>query len=467
MDLQPGTFVNSNVCLVRQLGEGGMGSVWLADHLSLRTRVAVKFISAELVRSEPTVVERFTREAALCAQIKSPHVVQTFDHGVMADGRPYIVMELLEGESLQTRLDRVGYLSLQETRAVVLQTARALGKAHRLGVVHRVFKPDNLFLTPDDDEPFLLKVLDFGIAKQTGMQQAAKMTSTGSMVGTPEYMSPEQVLSGNTVDLRSDLWAIAVVAYRCLTGTVPFLGETLGSLCVSIAHGRYRSPRELRPELLPSVDRWFERALAVDRERRHHSAKELAQTFSFALLPNDTLEDFTTGEGLPAQGFAPDANGFPSFAGAHKAGAVVSPQRGPSPRAGSASGPAVRASTRTAVMLTVGGLALLGSGIYFVVGAPNAPAPPIAAADPSNVEAVSAKADAPPPAPPPPALESAAAQPGASASAPPSPAPNTAPQATPTARPLTLPPPPRPLGASPPPPPPPPLPREAPKDRGF
>src|SRR5690606_7201408 len=152
MELLPGTQVTDNVRLVAVLGEGGMGSVWVADHLSLKTRVAVKFLSAELVREDPNMLERFNREAALSARIKSPYVVQTFDHGVMRDGRPFIVMELLEGESLADRLERTRMLPLPEAVEVVSQVGKALSKAHKLGIVHRDIKPDNLFLTYDDDE---------------------------------------------------------------------------------------------------------------------------------------------------------------------------------------------------------------------------------------------------------------------------------------------------------------------------
>ena len=132
MDLHSGMYVSANVCLVRQLGEGGMGSVWVADHLSLNTRVAVKFVSAELVKTDPTIIERFKREAALCAQIKSPHVVQTFDHGVMADGRPYIVMELLEGEDLDARLRRVTWMTPEQVAPLLVQICSALQVAHVL-----------------------------------------------------------------------------------------------------------------------------------------------------------------------------------------------------------------------------------------------------------------------------------------------------------------------------------------------
>jgi len=130
------------------------------------------------------------------------------------------------------------------------------------------------------------------------LPEVSKMTSTGSMVGTPQYMSPEQVLGGSTVDFRTDLWAVAVVAYHGLTGDVPFQGETLGSLCVAIANGRFVPPSARRAGLPASVDRWFERALAVDRERRFASAKELMQSFSLAISPGATLENVTTGEGL-------------------------------------------------------------------------------------------------------------------------------------------------------------------------
>ncbi|MEQ9322973.1 MAG: serine/threonine-protein kinase, partial [Polyangiaceae bacterium] len=283
MELAPGTPVTDSVRLVEPLGEGGMASVWIAEHTSLRTKVAVKFISKELLDEDSSMAERFAREASMSAQIKSPYVVQTFDHGVMPDGQPYIVMELLEGESLDHHLVRETILSLEMTNQVVSQTAKALSKAHKLGIVHRDIKPDNLFMTWEDEDLFV-KVLDFGVAKRTNLPKADSVTGTGMMVGTPEFMSPEQVLSAKSVDLRADLWALAVVAYRCLTGRVPFQGETLGSLCVAIAGGQFTSPTELRPDLPSAVDRWFVRGLAVEADDRFGSARELAQSLSMALV---------------------------------------------------------------------------------------------------------------------------------------------------------------------------------------
>lgn len=283
MELDVGTQVTANVRLVELLGEGGMGSVWVAEHEGLQTRVAVKFIAADLIREDPTLLERFNREAALTAQIKSPNVVQTFDHGVMDDGRPYIVMELLDGEPLSALMKRDGQLSIDQTEAVVRQTGKALARAHKLDIVHRDIKPENLFLEDDEDEElFLLKVLDFGIAKQTNLAQPSNVTSTNMMVGTPEYMSPEQVLSSKTVDGQADCWSLAVVAYRCLTAGVPFTGETVGAVAVAIASGVFTPVTHYRPDLPPTIDAWFARALTVDPKGRFSSAREMARAFSAA-----------------------------------------------------------------------------------------------------------------------------------------------------------------------------------------
>jgi serine/threonine-protein kinase len=279
MPLAPGTIVARNLRLVRLLAEGGMGSVWIADHLGLKTQVAVKFI-AESVVQDPTVKMRFEREATAAAQIRSPHVVQIFDHGLADDRIPYIVMELLEGESLGRRLDRLGALSPREAASIVGQVCRALSKAHANGVVHRDIKPDNIFLTDSDGELFV-KVLDFGIAKRAA-DQPIGVTSTGMAVGTPLYMSPEQSVSAKDVTLSTDLWAVAAVAYKCLTGRVPFQGDTFGALCVIINRGVFPRPSTLREGIPQAFDAWFMKGLAVAPADRFVSARELADQFSAA-----------------------------------------------------------------------------------------------------------------------------------------------------------------------------------------
>lgn len=276
MNLQAGAIVGNNLRLVRPLKRGGMGSVWVAEHQTLRMQVAVKFM-AERLTEDREYVERFAREALASAQIKSPHVVQVFDHGV-ADGTPYIVMELLEGEDLRTRLTRTGPLGVREAAQIIVQLARALTKAHAAGIVHRDIKPDNIFLVEHDGEPFI-KVLDFGVAKHAAHDTEFAMTGTGAMVGTPHYMSPEQILSARRVDHRADLWSVGVVMYRSLTGAVPFQGETLGAVCVAIERAYFTPVTQRRPEISPVLDGWFNRALARDPAHRFQSAKEMAEAF--------------------------------------------------------------------------------------------------------------------------------------------------------------------------------------------
>lgn len=257
-----------------------MGSVWIAEHLTLQSHVAVKFISAAHARDE-AVLTRFSREAATAAQMRHPHVVQIFDHGVTPDGAPYMVMELLDGENLGDRLIRLGALGLLETSRIVSQTCKALSKAHLAGLIHRDIKPDNIFITDLDGEPFV-KVLDFGIAKRFDDRSSKSLTATGSMVGTPYYMSPEQAMSSKHVDHRCDLWSLSVVAYHCLTGNVPFDGETVGALFVAIDRAEFRPPSELRADVPISIDAWFARALNRKFDLRFASAKELAETFEAA-----------------------------------------------------------------------------------------------------------------------------------------------------------------------------------------
>ena len=279
MDPTPGTMVTNNLRLKRLLGAGGMGSVWIADHLGLETEVAVKFISTELAKQHPQLVTRFKREAGVAAKIKSPHVVQVFDHGLTPDGTPYIAMELLEGESLEDRLARTGCLTVGETALVLSQTAQVLDKAHELGIVHRDIKPANLFLI-DSAYDMFVKVLDFGIAKNVDAMKEVSVTSTGSMMGSPLYMSPEQFTSAKGVDGRADLWSLSVVAYHALTGMPAFGGETLGQVMMAVMKAEYAPVLTIRGDLPQPLDDFFARAFAEKIEQRFQSADELARAFS-------------------------------------------------------------------------------------------------------------------------------------------------------------------------------------------
>jgi serine/threonine-protein kinase len=270
--LAPGFLVTPTVRLVRPLGHGGMGSVWVADHLTLRTQVAVKFMSAETAHGPSSA--RFSREASAAASVKSPHVVTILDHGVTSPGNvPFIVMELLHGWDLRQLIQQRGALPLDLAANLLAQAGRGLAKAHEAGVVHRDVKPG---------EP-LVKLLDFGVAKHDDDREAFPMTSTGAVVGTPYYMSPEQMLGAKNADARSDLWSLGVVAYHAVTGRVPFDGETIGALCVAIERGTFPPASQLRAGLPRTVDAWFEKAMARSPADRFASAREMTDAFEAAL----------------------------------------------------------------------------------------------------------------------------------------------------------------------------------------
>lgn len=281
MGLEPGYQVSKHLRLVRMVGRGGMGSVWIADHLALKTHVAVKFMSGVYVH-DPALVTRFEREATSAAQIKSPHIVQVHDHGMSGDGIPYIVMELLDGEDLSTRLKREGPLPPRDVATILMQMCKALNQAHKLGIIHRDIKPGNVFLLDADGDIFV-KLLDFGIAKP-GKGESSDVTSTGAIVGTVVYMSPEQLLNAKHVDFRADLWSAAVVTYRAMTGFLPFSDEDgLGSLCMAFEQNLFKLPSEHDPSIPAAVDAWFKKAFQRKPENRFESAKEMVRAFFHAI----------------------------------------------------------------------------------------------------------------------------------------------------------------------------------------
>jgi hypothetical protein len=280
--LQPGAEVTHAVRLLRQLGQGGMGSVWLAEHRGLGTNVVVKFMMAELALDAASVA-RFSREAAAASQVKSPHVVQTLDHGITAEGVPFIVMELLEGHDLAKHLAARRVLSPEETLAIVDQLCKALDRAHQKGIVHRDIKPENIFLCDVGHGETFVKLLDFGIAKSIHPDAPAVLTSTGAVLGTPHYMSPEQSLGAKGIDHRTDLWSVGVVTFECLTGRRPFEGDTLAGLALAVHHGPIPIPTFYAPGLPPGVDMWFARACARNVDQRPASARALADELRQAL----------------------------------------------------------------------------------------------------------------------------------------------------------------------------------------
>ncbi|HYQ27345.1 MAG TPA: serine/threonine-protein kinase [Polyangiaceae bacterium] len=281
--------------LDRQLGKGGMGSVWLAEHLTLNSWVAVKLMDPSIA-STVEGAERFKREAQAAASLRSAHVVQVLDYGVH-ENTPFLVMELLQGQSLADCLEREKRLSPERAVSVITQVARAIGRAHASGIVHRDLKPDNIFLIREDDQE-LAKVLDFGIAKATGPRFSGMETRTGVTMGTPHYMSPEQVEGKKALDHRSDLWSLAVIACECMTGARPFDGETFGELLLNIC-ARPIVPPSRQGFFLPGFDEWFAKGANRDPLLRFASAQELAAG----------LSDVVSGRVQPVLLSAPQANG--------------------------------------------------------------------------------------------------------------------------------------------------------------
>jgi serine/threonine protein kinase len=271
-----GSILAGRYRLVALIGRGGMGSVWRAEHLGLRAAVAIKLMDPSLSDSREAL-DRFLREAQSAAALRSPHVVQILDHGVdEPTGVPFIAMELMEGESLAQRLERVRRLSAAETARVLSHVARALMRAHEAGIVHRDLKPDNIFIVRNEDEE-IAKVLDFGIAKaDINSLGGSSSTRTGSVLGTPYYMSPEQISGSKQIDFGTDLWALGVIAFECLTGRRPFEADTIGGLAIQICTGEPSSPSSMGP-VPRGFDAWFARATARKPADRFGSARDMAE----------------------------------------------------------------------------------------------------------------------------------------------------------------------------------------------
>jgi len=301
-----GQLIAGKLRLERPLARGGMGAVWIAHHLKLDRAVAVKFMEPALAASE-TARARFEREARAAAQIQSAHVVEVHDYGVEGE-TPYIVMELLRGEDLAARLDKRGKLSLAEAIRITQPICKALRRAHELGLVHRDLKPGNVFLARQDDDE-IVKLLDFGIAKSVspGTPQSGDVTRSGNLVGSPLYMSPEQIRKSKEVDHRSDLWSLGVILYQTLTGRTPFIEDEVGAVLVAICTDPIAKPSTLTPELGPEVDRFFDRALARDPAQRFQSSRELSEALEALTTTKPASEGKGAADVMPDPSAALDA----------------------------------------------------------------------------------------------------------------------------------------------------------------
>ncbi|MFO0648514.1 MAG: serine/threonine-protein kinase [Polyangiales bacterium] len=268
--------------LVEKIDEGAMGEIFSARHAVLGHSVAVKVLMPTVSRDKASV-ERFLREARIAAKLQHHNVVRVEDFGLAADGRPFLVMELLRGESLARRLARAPRPTDAEAVEIVRQIAAAIDAAHVAGIVHRDLKPENVFLA-NERGGAVVKVLDFGVAKFTDtLANGGHATASNTLIGTPRYMSPEQARSLRELDGRTDVWSLGMIAYEMITGSHPFEGEAIAELLVAILTHRIPAPSTLRPELPAAFDAWAERALARSRYDRFSTGRELVDALVEAL----------------------------------------------------------------------------------------------------------------------------------------------------------------------------------------
>ncbi len=273
--MDAGDLISSKYRLQRLLGAGSMGSVWAARNELTNRDFAVKFLLPELSRNEEAL-NRFFLEARACGQIRHPAIVDVYDMGQADDGSPYLVMELLEGEGFDQRIQRQGHMRVVDVCRYIAVVSRGLEEAHTRGLIHRDLKPGNIFFAIDKGGEVFPKVLDFGISKEVAPDDFDFVkTSTGTVLGSPAYMSPEQAGGLLDVDARTDIWALGVIMYEALTGALPFDANNYNALMLRIMTAPHQSVAELKPETPAELSELIDKLLEKDRDQRVKSAGEL------------------------------------------------------------------------------------------------------------------------------------------------------------------------------------------------
>lgn len=276
----PGDILLGKYRVENKLGQGGMGIVVAARHLELGELFAIKYLARD-AQNEPNAVQRFLREARSSARLKGEHAVKVHDVGRLDSGMPYMIMEYLVGQDLKAYLRKQGRLSVEEAVSFVIQACDALSEAHSLGIIHRDLKPSNLFLTKRRDGTPCIKVLDFGIAKEISAKDA-ELTKSGATLGSPLYMSPEQMAGSKDIDTRTDIWSLGVVLYELVTGTVPFQADAITELVVQVLQNVPKAPSHHCSELPPWIDEVVMHCLEKHPENRFLTMDDLVMALRTA-----------------------------------------------------------------------------------------------------------------------------------------------------------------------------------------
>jgi len=379
-----------NYKVTAQLGEGGMGIVYLAEHPAIGRKAAIKVLHPKLA-ADPEVVSRFFHEARASNAIRHPNIVEAYDYGTRPDGAPYIIMEYLEGESLSARLKRLGRLPLRAALEFGHQAAGALAAAHDKAVVHRDLKPDNLFVTADPRVPGAeqIKILDFGIAKLAASveNEISHKTRTGVLLGTPLYMSPEQCLGVKDVDHRTDIYSLGCILHEMLSGTPPFNSEGFGALVnMHINEPPVRVSKH-RPDVPAAVDRLILRMLAKKADERFPTMSAVQQAIAPELARAPTPRPSELGSAISSDATVREMRSATTLSAA--ASGRVGTEPGPSSRRRG-----LRVGLAAAVLLGAGGAAVVALRSH-----QPSPPPPVVLAPTPQPAAPAPSAPPPPPAP--------------------------------------------------------------------
>ena len=374
-EVQVGQLVAGKYRIEQVLGRGGMGVVMAALHEQLNQRVALKFLTDNAYQ-HPEAVARFVREARAAVQIQSEHVARVMDVGTLESGAPYMVMEYLRGRDLKDVSTRRGPMPCTEAVDYVLQACDALAEAHSLGIVHRDLKPSNLFLTERPDGTALVKVLDFGISKALHNADSSQlqMTASAAIMGSPQYMSPEQIRSSKNVDARADVWALGTILHELMTGAPAYVADTVPGLLAMIVADAPPPLSASRPDAPPELEAAILRCLQKDRDRRFSNVAEFARAIerfaSNEVRPLVKRIARVLGESPQPTGISNTGGGFgniPRDASGH------SSTNGTWARTGRISNAGVPAYQRPAVLLgaVLGVAAVVGGGWFLLQSAPS------------------------------------------------------------------------------------------------